>query len=113
MSAAAKTPGEHARQLARCAETVMMAFGRGVDSDLAWGFHRLANEAADALWNAFDKGDLSDIEDASCRYAQLIAISAATSEDVGHDLLFAGEALLEATKLMLDAEIERRMQVQP
>ena len=102
-----QTPGDRACRYAMGAESVFLAYATDAESDMAWGFNRLAGQAGSALIAAVEAGDLEVMENISCHYAQLNAIIAVIAKEAEDDLLFAGEALMEVTKEMLDAEVVR------
>ncbi|MGI4778017.1 MAG: hypothetical protein ACRYGA_07840 [Janthinobacterium lividum] len=109
MSTAGRTPGERACRYAYGAETVLETYARAVQTDLAYGLHMLAEQAAAEAAKVLEADDMDALEALSLQYCKANAVITAIAKEGDNDMLFAGEALMEYTKEMIDAEIERRM----
>lgn len=110
MNALGQTPGDRACRCAVGAETVLHVFAEEEKTDLAFGLHALARDAAAALTSAVDSDDIDAMQEASLRYCHANAIMAAIAQEADKDLLFAGESLMETAKLMLDTAVSARLQ---
>jgi hypothetical protein len=108
MSRVAQTPGDRASRYAAGAETVLYAYATQDMSDLAWGLHMLAADVAEAMNHAIEGDSVNVLEDLAARCCKANAIVCAIAHESDNDLLLAGEALMEAAKIMLNDEIERR-----
>ena len=109
------TPGERACRYAYGAATVMHTYARAVKTDLAYGLHMLAEQAAANTSEVLeaDDIDMDALEELSLRYCKANAVISALSMEGSNDMLYAGEALMEVTKEMIDAEIARRIASAP
>ena len=108
------TPGDRACRYAYGAATVLHAYALAQKSDLAYGLHMLAEEAAALATTVIEEADgMDELEELSLRYCKTNAVIAAIAKEADNDMLLAGEALMEITKEMIDAEIARRIASAP
>jgi hypothetical protein len=109
MSAASRPTSDRACQSALAAETILRIFATKDESDWAWGLHQLAQDASMVAIAALESGDLDEVEVASHRYAMTNAVFSRIAHQADNEMLLAAEALLDATKDLIDAEAERLM----
>lgn len=107
-----RTPGDRAFCYALGTDTILLNFARAEDSNLAWGLHRLSEDASTVALDAIESADSDALEAASCRYCMALAILGKIAEHSDHDMLLAAKGLMESTKDMIDAEVIRLMAIQ-
>lgn len=109
MSAALDSLAFKAQRYVTCAEAVFSAFANQEDTDFAWGLHQLASDLSEVVVKAMDSDDTEVMEEASLRCCLANGIFSKVAQDGNEGLLLAGEALMEAAKEAIDAEVSHRL----
>lgn len=109
MSAPLDSLAFKAQRYVTCAEAVFLAFALQEETDLAWGLQQLAKDVSDVVEAAMESGDVDVMEAASLRCCKANAIFSKMAQEGNDGLLLAGEALMEAAKEKIDAEVGERL----